>query len=80
MKVYLVDVDNGESYEDHRHWIEKVFTSYRGASQYLINEGYEVYYHYDYSNEIDVDFYWQENDAYMANCSYASIIEKDLEE
>lgn len=77
MKIYLVDVDNGETYEDYRHWIEAVFTTYRGASQYLIDEGYEP----DYvrrRGEDELEFYWQESDEYMAECSHAYIIEKEL--
>ena len=78
MKVYLVDVDNGESYEDYRHWIEKIFTTYRGASQWLINEGYKVYPECR-QGEWKLYFLWRESDEYMANSNFAEIIEMELE-
>ncbi|WP_156341140.1 hypothetical protein [Cytobacillus solani] len=43
MKVYLVEINNYESFEDYRAWIEKAFTTYRAASQWLIEDGFEVY-------------------------------------
>lgn len=80
MKVYLVDVDNGESYEDYMHGIRAVFTTYRGASEWLIDKGYEPYYYIDYENKDDVRFYWQESDEYMADRSNATIIEMEVRE
>jgi hypothetical protein len=80
-KVYLIDADNGESYEDYYHAISKVFSTYRGAAQWLVSEGYEPFYSYDFSyQEHDVMYYWQEDDQYGADCSFAKIIEMDLEE
>jgi hypothetical protein len=83
VNVYLVEVDNGESYEDHRHWITKVFTTYRGASQWLINEEYKPYSEFKWTEngkEMDLYFYWQESDEYMAESSFAKIYEMELEE
>jgi hypothetical protein len=81
-KVYVVDIDNGESYEDFRHWISKVFTTYRTAVNYLLDQGYEPFPTYTYTingQERDVAFYWQESDEYMADSSIAKIIEMELE-
>lgn len=80
MKVYLVDVDNGESHEDYSHWVEKIYTSYRDASQYLIDEGFEAYFDYNDNDEIEVDFYWEKSKDHYADCSWARIIEMDIEE
>lgn len=40
-KVYLIDADNGEDYEDYHHWIEKVFLSKAEAEDYLVSQGWE---------------------------------------
>lgn len=40
-KVFLVDADNGEDYEDYQHWIEKVFLSKAEAEDYLVSQGWE---------------------------------------
>lgn len=74
-KVYLVEMDNGESYEDYHAWIEKAFTSYRNATKWLIDEGYEVFPEHKMSGKLELNFYWQESDEYMADCSFAKIIE-----
>jgi hypothetical protein len=79
MKVYLVDTDNGELYEDYHHSVDKVFTTYRGATQWLIDEGYEPYYDNTFG-KFDVGFYWQEDDEYMSRCSDAKVIEMELED
>ena len=61
LKVYLVDVDNGELYADYQHSVEKVFTTYRGASQWLINEGYIP--HCDFPEEGEISFYCEDCEA-----------------
>lgn len=43
MKIYLIEKDNGESYEDYHAYIESAFTSYRTATEALLNEGYKMY-------------------------------------
>lgn len=43
MKVYVVEVDNGYSYSDNEHWVEKVYSTYRGATTYLLENGYQPY-------------------------------------
>lgn len=80
MKVYLVDVDNGESYEDYQHNVMAVFTSYRSASEWLINKGYEPFVYRSSSKDYNVHFRWQENNEYMSNHSDAEIIEMELQE
>lgn len=39
-KVYLVECDNGESYEDYRSWPEAVFKHQEDAEDYLRNRGW----------------------------------------
>ena len=82
MKIYLVDMDNGESYEDYRHWIAKVFTDYRKAAEWLVEIGYEPRYLYKWTGSEyghDVEYYCQESEGYMAECSWARILEMELE-
>lgn len=81
MKVYLIDIDNGESYEDFHHWIKKVFTTYRGASQWLIDEGYDVYVNNWKKDAMELEFYWEDKeDDYVYGCKYARIIEMEVDE
>lgn len=44
MTVYLIEMDNGEMYEDHSTWIDSAFTTYRGATQYLLGDGFKLDY------------------------------------
>ena len=39
-KVYLVECDNGESYEDYRRWTEAVFKHKEDAEDYLRTRGW----------------------------------------
>ena len=73
MKVYLVEVDVGEMYEVSTY-IEKVLYTYLDASQYLINEGYNV--HYDERDDDELYFVLE----FEYECIYAKIIEMEVEE
>jgi len=57
VKVYLVEMDNGEMYEDYQAWIKAAFTTHRKASQWLINSGYVPYATHDIAGNIIVEFY-----------------------
>jgi hypothetical protein len=57
MTVYLVELDNGEMYDEYNSWIEKAFTTYRRASTWLINNGYRPDFTYTIKGEIDIYFY-----------------------
>lgn len=48
MKIYLVEKDNGETYEDYHTSITGAFTSFRSASESLIKKGFKPY--------LDIDF------------------------
>lgn len=41
-KVYLVELDSGEYgfYSDYDWWVEKVFSKYQSAYDWLWNQGY----------------------------------------
>lgn len=82
MKIYLVDRDNGESYEDYHHQVVAAFTSFRSASQYLIDNGYVPCADYDWKTKEDtIRFLWQSEDGDgWINSSDAWIIEMDLQE
>lgn len=43
MKVYIVQIDNGQEYSDYENWIDGVFKSYRSASQHLIDKDFIPY-------------------------------------
>lgn len=66
--MFIIQYDNGESYEDYSQWIENVyFTSYEEAENKLLNDGYQT--HIDYKN---AKWYDKEEGS---NCTYAEIIE-----
>lgn len=80
MKIYLVEKDNGQSYEDRYTWIESGFISFRRASQYLLDQGFRPYPILNSENEYVVCFEWYESDEYMADCEFAYIKEMELNE
>jgi hypothetical protein len=81
LKIYLVDADNGETYEDYDHQTIAAFTSFRGASQNLVDEGYEPYPYRDFmTKEYNVRFCFTVIDEYgWENSSDAKIIEMELQ-
>ncbi|WP_405101692.1 hypothetical protein [Oceanobacillus sp. FSL H7-0719] len=78
MKVYLVERDNGEMYEDYQTYITSAHLTYRNASQQLIDDGYEPYPTTNYEGDTVLYFCWQESDEYMAESSHAEIIEIEV--
>lgn len=38
-KIYIVDYDNGEPYEDNMHYVDNIFYSREAAEKYLENNG-----------------------------------------
>lgn len=81
MKIYLVNKDNGESYEDYDHQVVAAFTTFRLASQYLLKDGYIPYIHYEYmTKEPNVRFRWEsEDEDGWEEHSEAKIIEMELQ-
>lgn len=77
MKVYLVEMDNGETHEDYYYWIEKVFTTYHKASEWLISKKYTPDFTHTMKGEIDLYFYHQKNNGYI---SEARINEMEVED
>ena len=78
MKVYLVEMDNGEMYDDFYRWTEKVFTTYRGASQYLIDEEYDPYPDMNYElDDYELIFSYEDEDGRYYR---AEITEMEVEE
>lgn len=76
MKVYLVDKDNGETYEDYDHWIDGAYSTYRKASQSLLDDGYIPYYECD-----ELFFHWEKwSDGRFVEESHAHIIEREIDE
>lgn len=51
MKVYVVQIDNGQEYSDYENWIDSIFKSYRFASQHLIDKGFIPYPHENHLGE-----------------------------
>lgn len=57
MRIYLIEKDNGESYEDYRTQITSAFTSYRKASESLLSEGYVPHPYRDFiTKELNLRF------------------------
>ena len=78
MKIYLIEEDNGLSYEDNHTWISGAFTSYRGASQILVKQGFTPY-PFKYGGSIELRFESYDNsDEDMPYYEFARIIEMDL--
>ena len=53
MKVYVVQADNCEAYEDFWHWTEGVFSSKELADQYIEKE--RIRYHSDIARIDELD-------------------------
>ena len=69
MKIYLVEITT-DTFTD----IDKVFTTFRGASQYLIDKGFEPYTQ-KWHGELKLRFFLDDPEWYSKE---AKIIEKDL--
>ena len=41
-KLYVIEKNNGLSYEDHFPWLDGSSKNYRSASQHLIDQGFSV--------------------------------------
>lgn len=82
MKIYLVDADNGETYEDYNHQTVGAYKSFRGASQSLLDKEYQPYPYSDFmTKEYDVRFHFSTSDEDgWEDCSDAKIIEMELQE
>lgn len=71
MKVYVVQADNREAYEDFWHWTEGVFSSKELAEQYIENE--EIRYDSDVARIDELDELYDEDritdEEYFELCS-----------
>ena len=71
MKVYVVQADNRESYEDFWHWTEGVFSSKELAEQYI--EGKEARYDSDVARIDELEDLYDEDritdEEYFTLCS-----------
>jgi hypothetical protein len=79
--VFLVETDNGESYEGYQSSIVKIFSSYRLASDWLMSEGYKPMPDEDESQR-NIYFYWENEDSvgiFGDLCSFGKIIEMKID-
>ena len=71
MKVYVVQADNREAYEDFWHWTEGVFSSKELAEQYI--EGEEARYDSDVARIDELEDLYDEDritdEEYFTLCS-----------
>ena len=71
MKVYVVQADNREAYEDFWHWTEGVFSSKELAEQYI--EGEEARYDSDVARIDELEDLYDEDritdEEYFELCS-----------
>ena len=50
MNIYVIEYDNMEAYEDWYMWTSnRAYTTFIRASEFLIAQGFEPYYTYNYS-------------------------------
>ena len=76
MKVYIVEINNGEPYEDNFSWIDSAFKSHRIASEYLLKEGYKPFLdRFMMEEELRFELEIDEYDTW-----FAKIIEMELQE
>ncbi|UTR05207.1 hypothetical protein MM326_13955 [Alkalihalobacillus sp. LMS6] len=78
MIVYLVEKDNGESYEDYEAWVDGVYSTFRKASESLLEDGYTLYYE-SLLRINELRFYRRESDEYLARVYDAKIIEMEVD-
>jgi len=80
MKVHVVDIDNGEDWEDYSHWVDSVHQTYRGATEYLISKGFSVCARNNIfePSGINLMFSKLESDNYYTKTIHASIYEFEL--
>ena len=71
MKVYVVQADNCQAYEDFGHWTEGVFSSKELADQYIENE--KIRYDSDVARIDELDKLYDEDritdEEYFELCS-----------
>lgn len=72
-KIYLLQIEVSDVWDTYKS-VDKAFTSYRGASQCLINEGYIPYY-----DERDDEMYFTIESGYESTSYFAEIIEMEVE-
>jgi hypothetical protein len=80
MKIYLIDLDNGQPYEDNFHYVSHAFKSYLSAAQHLLNGGYKPIPPYKNSittGDFEVAFFIEEDE--FTDC-FARITEMELQE
>ncbi len=64
MPIYLVEKDNGEDYpEDYYSWVDCAFKSFRRASEYLMADGYTMYFSISIKGEVELEFYSETGNA-----------------
>jgi hypothetical protein len=80
-KIFLVQTDNGESYEGYQSSIVKIFSSYRLASEWLMQEKYKPYPDED-ERKKDIFFYWEAEEgkgSFGTQSSFANIFEMKID-
>lgn len=78
-KVYLVEIQDGRE-AVYCPTIEKIFLTYRRASEWLIEEEYSPCYDYDDDGKIQLCFCWEDDEGCFADVSYANITEMEISE
>lgn len=78
MNVYLVEKDNGESYEDFYKWVDGAYTTFRKATESLLADGYTPYYEI-LCGKGNLHFQLYEEGEFFDVYSYAQIIEMEVD-
>ena len=74
MKVYIIEYDNCEMYEDHQKWIGEVFRDKETAEKFLLTNGFienTEYYDTEYVKETIIN-------NVPVSATGANILKRDL--
>lgn len=78
MNVYVIEKNNMEPFEDYQTWVDRVYCTFRGASQRLLDDGFVPFYENIFGIN-DVKFMKDIGiDPYFKECNEAKILEREL--
>jgi hypothetical protein len=73
-KVYLVHYDNGQNWEDHHVYVEKIFSSKESANKYAEEKNATMQ---NYTPSVTEEMYISKNWAESNGMSYTEFIENE---
>ncbi|MGG4434477.1 hypothetical protein AAXE64_07945 [Priestia megaterium] len=76
MKIHVIEFNNAEMYDEYHSWLGTGFKTFRGATEWLMDKGFKVYYTYSLKGEKELYFYADGNEEHIEE--EAKIIEIDF--